>query len=182
MPKGLALVGTADERRSDDYTPRIQAEILEMRTAGMSFDHIANALGFSKRYVYKLYEKALDQIIAPGVEALRKQEAERLDIMLVPCMADIMEARNMAVAGVKMKIPEAAINLALKIAERRARLFGLDSPVKILPTGSGTSPMDILGLLNLNNMESEELGKLRDLLAKATVAEPDPVYATQPGS
>lgn len=150
---------------------RLQEQILEMRLAGLGFEHIGRSLGVTHRYVYKLYKEALNAIITPNVEQLRKQEAERLDSMLIPAMSLIMAARNKAVEGLPFELPVDAINCALKISERRARIFGLDAPTRVAPVNPDGKPLDLIQNLNLSTMDTAELIKFRDLLAKASMAD-----------
>jgi hypothetical protein len=166
----------ANERTSQD-TIELQAQILEYRTAGMTFPQIAKILGYSERYIFKQYEKALAAIIAPEVIELRKQEGERLDVMLVPCMAKIMAARDAAMTGQPYETPINEMMLSLRIAERRARLFGIDMPTDV-PKGMGreSDPLAFLQALNIATMDSGELERLRDILRNAHEAQnpPDP--------
>jgi hypothetical protein len=150
-------------------TMELQAQILEYRTAGMSFPHIAKVLGYSQKYIFKMYEKALAAIIAPEVCELRKQEGERLDVMLQPCMAKIMDARNAALTGREFETPINEMMLALRIAERRAKLFGIDMPTDV-PKGLGgkePNPLEFLAALNLATMDQAELNRLREILQNA---------------
>jgi hypothetical protein len=155
----------------------MQAQILEMRNAGLGFEHIGRSLGVTHGYVYKLYKEALNAIIIPGVELLRKQEAERLDAMLIPVMGKIMEARNAAIAGLAYEAPLDEIAAALKISERRARIFGLDAPTKIASTPQSGTPQELIQNLDLTKMDNAELLKFRDLLAKASMADQGAEYA-----
>lgn len=147
----------------------MQEQILDMKKGGMSFPAIGRALGVSQKYAYKLYEEAINAIITPGVEGLRKLEGERMDAMLIPVMGKILEARNAALAGEKYETPTDEIALALKISERRSKLFGLDAPTKLIPPGLG-GPLELQNL-NLAQMSTEELMTFRVLLAKAMPAE-----------
>jgi len=168
----LALVDSITDKRTAESTRLFQAQVLEMRTAGMSFPQIARAVGTSQMYVHKMYSRALDAIISPEVEKLRKQEGERLDAMLITVMSPIMAARNKALAGEAYEPPIDAINAALQISLRRAKIFGLDAPVKVAPTQPDGSPMDMVRNLNLSTMDTAELMQFRDLLAKANQAGP----------
>lgn len=146
----------------------MMARILEMRTAGLSFPQIGRELGFTQKHAFTMWQKAMDAIIAPQVENLRKQEAERLDTMLIPCMSLIMAARDKALLGETFDLPVDAINAALKISEKRSRLFGLDAPVKTVQRNIGANnPSEILENMNLSNMDMAELVKFRELMAKA---------------
>lgn len=147
------------------------AKVLEMRTAGLSFQQIANEMGFTVKHAFECYQKALDKIIVPQVKALRKQEGERLDAMLVPCMALIMKARDKALVGEPFDLPVDAINAALKISEKRARIFGLDVKPPALVGGAyqGSKYSNPLEGMNLSNMDTAELLKFRELMEKAAV-------------
>lgn len=145
-----------------------QAQILEMRSAGLSFEHIGREIGTTKGYAYKLYVDALNAIITPGVEHLRKQEGERLDMMLVPVMSKIMDARNAAIMGQPFEAPLDEIDAALKISARRSLIFGLNAPTKLIGNVNIPNPGDIMNSMNLAAMDTAELLKFRELLAKAT--------------
>ena len=153
-------------------TIELQAQILEYRTAGMSFKHIAKLLGYSEKYIFKMYEKALAAIIAPEVAELRKQEGERLDVMLLPCMAKIMQARDAAMLGQPYETPINEMMLSLRIAERRAKLFGIDMPTDV-PKGLGTAPdpLAFLQALNIATMDTAELTRLKEILQNAHAAQ-----------
>jgi hypothetical protein len=157
--------------RATEQGKELEAKVLEYRSAGLSFPQIAREMGCTQRYAFALYRRALKAIISPKVEELRKQEGERLDAMLIPVMSVIMSARNNALSGLAFELPVDAINAALKISERRARIFGLDAPVvKTVNKNpfAPTTPLDMLQNMNLSTMDNSELLKLRDLLKKAS--------------
>jgi hypothetical protein len=165
-----AVVNYTNENTTESKR-QMQAQILEMRCAGLGFEHIGRQLGVTHKYVYKLYAEALNAIIAPGVADLRKQEGERLDAMLIPLMSVIMDARNKAMAGEKFETPTDEITLALRVSERRARIFGLDAPTKVVAQNAPTLGHEMLQNLNLSTMDTAELVQFRDLLAKASMAD-----------
>lgn len=90
-------------------------KVLDLRKHGVPFDAIAKALGYSgKGAAYNAYNAAIKSVrTEPSKEALQL-ELERLDMYLY-------NLRNKINAG-----DEKAINTALKIGERRAKLLGLD--------------------------------------------------------
>ncbi|MDW8293627.1 MAG: hypothetical protein RML84_11095 [Anaerolineae bacterium] len=93
-----------------------------MRIAGASYREIAAQLGVSHEAARKLVQKALEQVsdVSDELRAeLRKLELERLDALL-------RSLWHKVVAG-----KESAINTALRIMERRAKLAGLDTADKI---------------------------------------------------
>lgn len=139
-------------------TKELQKEILECRKNGMSYPAIGEHLGYSHNYIYKLYKKALKDIIYEPVQSMRKVELARLDDLQAKAM-HIVNSFNPLVSGgtvvrdtidgedgrplidpvsglpflVKLKdqkIVTDAISLVLKIMAQRALLLGLNAPVK----------------------------------------------------
>lgn len=108
--------------------------VLEARKAGYSYQQIADQLGISKGTVCKDLTRVLAEYharTAEEVERLRALETERLDHML----RGIWPRATSGHLG--------AIERALKIMERRAKLLGLDGPIKIAPTDpGGTEPYE----------------------------------------
>jgi hypothetical protein len=105
----------------DEDSAEAERTIMDLRSASLTFEQIANNLGLSNRgQAFKIYQRALERIPAEGVVELRTLEGQRLDALQAAiwdtCMA----------GGIK------SINASLRIMERRARLFGLDAPVKVL--------------------------------------------------
>ncbi len=139
-------------------TKELQAQILEMRKQGMSYTKIAEQLGYSHNYIYKLYKKSLKAIIFEPVVSYRKMELARLDdlqakaMMIVnsfnPLVSGGMVVRDTIedvngqplvdpVTGVPLlvkvsdrKVVMDAIATVLKIMSQRALLLGLNAPVK----------------------------------------------------
>ena len=96
-----------------------QAQVLSLRRLGATFDQIAKQLGYaSASGAYNAYRKACMNIIYEEVEETRKMECDRLD----NAQTRIMPAVNNGDVS--------AINALLRIMERRARLLGLDMPIK----------------------------------------------------
>lgn len=108
-----------------------QAQAIELRRAGLGFAEIASRLGIGKsqahRYVVAGMQEARDQINAQADE-LRAEEVSRLDAMLSGLWP---AARKGGVA---------AVDRVVKIMERRAKLLGLDAPVKLAHGGDGSAP------------------------------------------
>ena len=105
-----------------------QAQVLDLRRAGMSFSQIASSVGLSKSGAHKLVQQGMEgalRQIATSVDELRAEELSRLDGMLA-------KAYPSAAKGDLQ-----AIDRVLKIGERRARLLGLDAPVRTALQGGG---------------------------------------------
>ena len=103
-----------------------QLKALELRKAGVSYQRIADALGYkSASGAHKAVHTALKKTLQEPADELRTLELARLDDML-KAIAPHVAAGNLT-----------AIDRALKIQERRARLLGLDAPVKQDLTSGG---------------------------------------------
>lgn len=103
-----------------------QAQALTLRKAGVSVTAIAETLGWnSHQAASKAISAALKRTIQEPADELRTLELARLDDML-KAIAPHVAAGNLT-----------AIDRALKIQERRARLLGLDAPAKQDITSGG---------------------------------------------
>ncbi len=131
---------------------------VELRIEGKQFTEIADILGYGSRgAACQDFGRALKERLAEQAEAVdqyRELELERLDALQRAAWA-VLAKRHVLVQGGKVvryadddgaeEVPLeddgptlAAIDRLLKIAERRARLLGLDSPVKIDQGGTVT--------------------------------------------
>ena len=103
-----------------------------MRILGATYRQIAAQLGVNERTAYYDVQEALgslDAVVKQKAERLRDLEAARLDRL------------NLALApGIKAGNPS-AIMAAVRVMERRAKLFGLDAPTKI--EGSDAQPVSV---------------------------------------
>lgn len=121
-------------------TAERDAEACRLRSRGLSYAQIAAELGISRTQAYEGVQRALREIVSEPAEELRHLELLRLDEMYRAALA-VLEGRHYVVdkGGVVMMdgVPVeddgprlAAIDRLLKIQERRAKLLGLDTPVK----------------------------------------------------
>jgi len=109
------------ERRIALVEKRRQA--LELRKAGASYEQIAESLGYrSKSGAHDAVTGALRDMLREPAEQVRTLELSRLDDMLMSIWARVRSG------------DVSAIDRALRLSERRARLLGLDAPVKVAPT------------------------------------------------
>lgn len=98
----------------------LEVNALNLRRLGLTYRQIASRLGCHEDTVYKSVKRALGRLIAERdelAEELRKLEDERYDSYLVALQSGIEEG------DVK------SILAAVRISERRCKLFGLDIPV-----------------------------------------------------
>jgi DNA-binding transcriptional MerR regulator len=111
-----------------------QAQALTLRKAGVSVTAIAEMLGWnSHQAASKAIRAALKRTIQEPADELRTLELSRLDDML-KAIAPHVAAGNLT-----------AIDRALKIMERRAKLIGLDAPAKHDVTTGGEKIKGYIG-------------------------------------
>jgi len=97
-------------------------QVATLRRDGSTFEEIGRALGITASTAHHHWKRYLDEVNAETRETVletRDREARRLDSLQLVCMRVID-------AGGRDVVP--AILAALKIMERRAKLFGLDAP------------------------------------------------------
>lgn len=111
-----------------------ETQVIDLRRQGLTFDQIAEAVGYTTAGGAKhAYDRAMKRIIAPDVEQIRVVEADRLDIAQAAIWGRV-------VVG---DLP--AITTLIRIMERRAKLLGLDMPIKIqqeVTVWNGDSDLD----------------------------------------
>lgn len=117
-------------------------EATKLRAAGLDYDEIAARVGFANRgNAYRAVERCLAAARAEPAEAVTKLELERLDEMWRNAKA-VLDRSHITVSNGRIVYDDdgkpviddapvlQAIDRMLKIQERRARLLGLDAPVK----------------------------------------------------
>ena len=114
MPASKAKRAEVAERR---------AKAVAMRIAGLDYQTIADRLGYNSRgAACQDISRALEanrKECAERVEDMRTAELERLDRMLAVAWAKAMRDGNLR-----------AIEVVIKIGERRAKLVGLDAKIE----------------------------------------------------
>ena len=101
-------------------------EALRLRQRGLTYDAIAERIGYANSSVaYKAVMLELKRQMKEPAEQVRELEIERLDRMLLALQPKIDAADTRA------------IDTALRLMERRARLLGLDAPQSIDVTSKG---------------------------------------------
>jgi hypothetical protein len=97
-----------------------ELKVLELRRAGLTWQRIAEQVGYADHSgAYLAYKRALKRVLQQPAEELRQAEIDRLDRLQLAAWPNAMKGDNSAIATV------------LRIMERRAKLMGLDMPVKI---------------------------------------------------
>lgn len=143
----------AKGRRED--TEQRKAEIMRLRRQGQTFEAIGDQLGITRQRAHQIYTTTLNEIPAQQVTEYRAEQAERLDELLRKAhevlahehvtvsqgrvvrmgrpfinddgYADVDENRGEVVKDDAPTLM--AIKTILQIEERRAKLFGLDTPI-----------------------------------------------------
>jgi hypothetical protein len=109
-----------------------QRDALLLRKQGMTYEAIADTLGYaSPSGAYKAILSALQRTLQEPADDLRTLEGGRLDAMLEATWGPASRG-----------IPQ-AVDRVLRILERRAKLYGLDAPVKQEITGKDGAPVAV---------------------------------------
>jgi hypothetical protein len=106
-------------KRSSAAIADEQAQCLDLRRKGKSIRDIAAETGIPRNTVSVRIKAALDEIVTPLADDVRKLELERLDAWQRRLEADLESPR----ADATKIIP-----VGLKVQERRSRYLGLDAP------------------------------------------------------
>jgi len=129
--------------RTQDSAER-DANAARLRADGANYDEIAREMGYgSAASAWKAVDRALRATVAEPAARVRTIELARLDILLWEAWK-VLRARHIVVNQGRVVLdPDSgqplhdhgpvlqAIDRVLKIQERRARLLGLDAPVKV---------------------------------------------------
>lgn len=102
-------------------------QVVNLKAAGLTFDEIAERVGYKSRSGAKeAYDAALRWWGNESVDQLRTVEGERLEQLWRRTFARI-------VANPEMESNELAslVNTAVRVSQRKSALFGLDSPEKV---------------------------------------------------
>jgi hypothetical protein len=96
-----------------------EAEVVKLRRGGLTWDLIAKQVGYKHgSSAQDAYVRASQRIVRDDIEAIRKMEEDRLDMAQASIWSKVMQGEI------------SAINTFLRIQERRAKLLGLDQPLK----------------------------------------------------
>lgn len=97
-----------------------EIRVLELRRVGLTWTRIAEEVGYADHTgAYAAYKRAIKRTMQQPADELRAQELDRVDRLQV------------AVWPAAMKGDTRAILTIVRLMERRAKLTGLDMPIKI---------------------------------------------------
>lgn len=107
-------------KKDDPEVLAKEAEVLKLRRGGLTFDVIAQRVGYANPgSAQKAYERSLNRITAEDVGIMRRAENDRLDMAQSAIWVKVLQGDNQSIANL------------LRIMDRRAKLNGLDVPVRI---------------------------------------------------
>lgn len=135
----------ANGKRGDaERIKRLEAkkQALSLRASGATYRQIAETLDISVGVAHNYVQNALKDVqqeIDKEADMLRALEVERLDQMLL-ALAPMLRANQREGRTANL----GAIDRALKIMERRAKLLGLDAPVRQEVTGADGGALEIV--------------------------------------
>ena len=94
-------------------------EVVKLRRGGLTWDLIAERAGYkSASSALAAYHRAAKRAVQEDVEQIRKIESERLDIAQSAIWGSVLSGNISAVTAL------------IRIQERRAKLLGLDQPIR----------------------------------------------------
>lgn len=148
MPRSNST-GAAKTRKIEN-----QAKALELRRMGYGYVQIAHQLGVSKSQAHRYVAAGLSEAaakVAASADELRTEDIDRLDALL-------------GALWIKAKRGEvAAVDRVLKILERRAKLLGIEAPVRIEATGKDGKPIEVSSTTTIDPSKLS-IDTLRELL------------------
>ena len=97
-----------------------EVKVLELRRAGLTWQRISEEVGYADHTgAYAAYKRAIKRTMQQPADELREQELDRIDRLQLALWPKAMKGDN------------ASVNTIVRLMERRARLLGLDTPIKI---------------------------------------------------
>lgn len=103
---------------------RKRQQVMTMRLGGATFEQIATQVGYADApKAYLAYKEAMDEAIQPVTDEIRYEELRRLDRMILTWWPKALGAANTDPS------PKAA-DIVFKCMDKRAKLLGLDAPIK----------------------------------------------------
>jgi hypothetical protein len=141
-----------------------EIRVLELRRVGLTWVRIAEEVGYADHTgAYAAYKRAIKRTQQQPADELREQEIDRLDRLQV------------AVWPSAMKGDTRAIMTIIRLMERRAKLLGLDKPIKIeqeITTWDGNDTIDravreLAALLTADNATGTGESPMAELVSES---------------
>jgi hypothetical protein len=97
-----------------------EIKVLEARRAGLTWDQIAQRVGYADASgAYLAYKRAIKRTMQQPADELRTAELDRIDRLQLAVWSNAMKGDTKSVLTI------------IRLMERRAKLLGLDMPIKI---------------------------------------------------
>lgn len=112
------MTTTSASVRTEDQAI-LDTEALRLRSSGKTYQKIADQLGVTKATAYNRVQRALAAIPYEAVEEYRRIEGDRLDAMLEVALTSVL---------IDGKVHN--VERVIQIMDRRAKMLGLDAPVR----------------------------------------------------
>lgn len=125
-----------------------EIRVLELRRAGLTWQRIAEEVGYADHTgAYAAYKRAIKRTMQQPADELRNQEIDRIDRLQLAAWPNAMKGDTKSILTI------------VRLMERRAKLLGLDMPIKIeqeITTWEGGESIDravkdLAALLTANN-------------------------------
>jgi hypothetical protein len=111
-----------------------ETKVLELRRAGLTWQSIAEQTGYADATgAYAAYKRVIKRTQQQPADELREQELDRIDRLQLAAWPNAMDGDTKSIMTI------------VKLMERRARLLGLDTPIKIeqdITTWNGDDSID----------------------------------------
>lgn len=126
-----------------------ETKVLELRRAGLTWQRIAEEVGYSDHSgAYAAYKRAMKRTLQQPADELRQQELDRIDRLQLAAWPKAMQGHIQS------------IGIIVRLMERRARLLGLDMPIRIeqdITTWEGGDTIDraVRDLANLFRLNAQ---------------------------
>jgi hypothetical protein len=127
-------------------------ELLRLKALGWQASALCEKFNVSRATLYRRLDDAVKARLAPTVDAYREEQNRLLDDLMgkwsAQCDAgEVLVAHgatteDMALVERGAKMRGDALNGMLRVSERRAKLNGLDAPVRAEVSVSVTTPVD----------------------------------------
>jgi hypothetical protein len=97
-----------------------EIKVLELRRAGLTWQRIAEEVGYADHTgAYAAYKRAIKRTMRQPADELRTQELDRIDRLQLAAWPSAMDGDTKSILTI------------IRLMERRAKLLGLDMPIKI---------------------------------------------------
>jgi hypothetical protein len=141
-----------------------EIRVLELRRVGLTWSRIAEEVGYADHTgAYAAYKRAIKRTMQQPADELRDQEVDRLDRLQVAVWPSAMKGDTRAILTI------------IRLMERRAKLLGLDKPIKIeqeITTWDGNDTIDravreLAALLTADNATGASESPMAELVSES---------------